>query len=133
QEGVTVPSGGGYSNLPRGLSQAFLNISFVHYGFDFDHTRSVMPGPNVEPLPGALNPDVSIDGMIYDVGLYDMAAIYDALAGILHPDPIHIFSIPMIAETPGNYQDAQGIVPHFDFMRQVQPNNYDANGVPILA
>lgn len=132
QEGVTVPSGSGYSNLPRGLSQAFLNISFAHQGFNYDHTRSVTPGPYVDPLPGALNPDVSIDGMIYDVGLYDMGAIYDALSGILHPDPLHIFSVPMVAETPGNYQGAKGIVPHFDFMRQNQPNSYDAYGVPVL-
>jgi len=132
QDGVIVPSGSDFENIPAGILYTYLNITFAHQGFNYDPTRPITPGPEVFPAPADLKPNVSVDGFIADVGLFDFNAVTAVIENVLRPDPVHLFSIPMIAETPGVYHGAQGIVPHFDHMRMIHSNAYDAYGVPIL-
>ncbi len=126
----------GVSPLPKGVFEAYTNITYSSHGFDFDPDYPLTAGPNAFPLNNRIWGDGSIDGLLAEAGFTDFNP-----SSALRPDPVEMFSFRMIAEAPGIYTaDNGGFSPYFHFYEVATYQGpggtevpiYDANGVPVM-
>ena len=124
------------SDDPYGFFTAYFNVTYDAVGFDFDESFGIQIGPTINPV-SVSNPDTSVDGYIERLGIQNID-----ISGQLHPNEVELLSFRMIAQQPGNYDLAEGFMPHFhfdvvDYIEDANelPENWDINyvdGVPQL-
>ncbi|WP_146118906.1 hypothetical protein [Blastopirellula marina] len=124
------------SDDPYGFFTAYFNVTYDAAGFDFDESYGIQIGPTISEVSVPV-PDTSIDGYIERLGMQNIDT-----SGLFHPNEVELLSFRMIAQQPGNYDLAEGFMPHFhfdvvDYIEDVNelPENWDVNyvnGVPQL-
>lgn len=120
---------------PRGVFAAFFDISYDSFGFSVNTDLPIFPDTDVHPIPGELQPDLAVAGLINDVG----ASNTKYLIGGLPPNPsvpTPWFSIPMIAGDAGidydillEAKDSHPLFNALDNITLLHLNNLD----PLLA